>query len=105
MKFSAIILILYILTDSSNQIEAVSFITDYITNPLGSITETLFKWNPFKGDIDPLKMFISNFEEFDLDATSVKRNYNYGCTCRNLNCSCCAHIEATIINLSKTGNF
>ncbi len=85
--------------------EGFNFFTELIVNPLGSLSERLFKFNPFRDTFDPIKALVSNFEEFDPNSTLTKRNYDYGCNCRNFTCSCCGHVEAAVLQLNKTGIF
>jgi hypothetical protein len=99
-----------VLTSHQNQVEAFDLINDLIKRPIGSLSEQLFNWNPFKSsaslisDDNLLKRFVSNYDEYeDANSTQTTREYHYGCHCRNYTCSCCAHVEVQRFKLNNTG--
>jgi hypothetical protein len=101
------ILVLNLYMAGSRGVLGFSFITDFIANPLGALSETLFKFNPFKAVTEsdhPLKVLVSNFDDFDLIGQTTKHNFPYGCNCRNYQCRCCSHIESGLMELKKQGH-
>jgi hypothetical protein len=101
---SKLVILLFSLYMAGSEVHAFGFLTDIITTPLGAMSESLFKWNPFKLDsAHPLKSFVSNFDDFDLAGQTVKHNHDYGCNCRGFVCRCCSHIESTIMEMSSQG--
>lgn len=104
MRSSSLVLVLsVVLGGCVLHAQAFDFFTDMIANPIGALSESLFKWNPFKDEFNPIKVLVSNLDEFDPNSTLVKRNYHYGCNCTNLTCTCCSHIEVNLLKMNRTG--